>query len=265
MSRPVPAVFGSVFHSQMPVLAYREGKWQPTEWQSSQDLTLAPGAHALHYGSECFEGLKAFRQADGKIVLFRPTANIARMRQSADILHLPRPETQAYLDALVELVKRAADEIPDAPAALYLRPTLIGTDPVIGKAGSPSETALLYILASPVGDYFKVGSPVKILVETEHIRCAPHRQGRFSFRNRPAVYFGFPRRRLFQSRLARENLGGNRTHPLRPAYGPRQMRRQLRFRHALVAEGESRIRRKSSPVLPERRRSGNRRIQLYPD
>ena len=174
MSRPVPAVFGSVFHAQMPVIAYKDGKWQPTEWQTSADLTLAPGAHALHYGSECFEGLKAFRQADGKIVLFRPTANIARMRQSADILHLPRPETEAYLNALIELVKRAADEIPDAPAALYLRPTLIGTDPVIGKAGSPSETALLYILASPVGDYFKAGSPVKILVETEHIRCAPH-------------------------------------------------------------------------------------------
>lgn len=159
MSRPVPAVFGSVFHSQMPVLAYREGKWQPTEWQSSQDLTLAPGAHALHYGSECFEGLKAFRQADGKIVLFRPTANIARMRQSADILHLPRPETQAYLDALVELVKRAADEIPDAPAALYLRPTLIGTDPVIGNTGSPSETALLYILASPSATISKSARP----------------------------------------------------------------------------------------------------------
>ena len=78
------------------------------------------------------------------------------------------------MDALIELVKRSAEEIPDAPAALYLRPTLIGTDPVIGKAGSPSETALLYILASPVGDYFKAGSPVKILVETEHIRCAPH-------------------------------------------------------------------------------------------
>ena len=152
MSRPVPAVFGSVFHAQMPVIAYKDGKWQPTEWQTSADLTLAPGAHALHYGSECFEGLKAFRQADGKIVLFRPTANIARMQQSADILHLPRPETEAYLNALIELVKRAADEIPDAPAALYLRPTLIGTDPVIGKAGSP----------------------VKILVETEHIRCAPH-------------------------------------------------------------------------------------------
>lgn len=158
MSRPVPAVFGSVFHSQMPVLAYREGKWQPTEWQSSQDLTLAPGAHALHYGSECFEGLKAFRQADGKIVLFRPTANIARMRQSADILHLPRPETQAYLDALVELVKRAADEIPDAPAALYLRPTLI--DAVRYRQSRFSfETALLYILASPSATISKSARP----------------------------------------------------------------------------------------------------------
>lgn len=82
MSRPVPAVFGSVFHAQMPVIAHKDGKWQPTEWQTSSDLTLAPGAHALHYGSECFEGLKAFRQANGKIVLFRPTANIARMQQS---------------------------------------------------------------------------------------------------------------------------------------------------------------------------------------
>jgi len=130
MSRPVPAVFGSVFHAQMPVIAHKDGKWQPTEWQTSPPPPPAPGAHALHYGSECFEGLKAFRQADGKIVLFRPTANIARMQQSADILHLPRPETEAYLNALIELVK--------------------------------------------VGDYFKAGSPVKILVETEHIRCAPH-------------------------------------------------------------------------------------------
>lgn len=174
MSRPVPAVFGSVFHAEMPVLAFNNGTWQPVVWQSSQELTLAPGAHALHYGSECFEGLKAFRQANGKIVLFRPTANIARMQQSADILHLPRPETDAFLAALIELAKRAADEIPDAPASLYIRPTLIGADPIIGKAGAPSDTALLYILASPVGDYFKAGSPVKILVDTQNIRCAPH-------------------------------------------------------------------------------------------
>jgi len=173
MSRTVPAVFGSVFHAQMPVIAYKDGKWQPTEWQTSSDLTLAPGAHALHYGSECFEGLKAFRQANGKIVLFRPTANIARMQQSADILHLPRPETEAYLNALIELVKRAADEIPDAPAALYLRPTLIGTDPVIGKAGSPSETALLYVLFCPNGDVQETGASNFILIKGNEIITKP--------------------------------------------------------------------------------------------
>ena len=174
MARAAPAVFGSVFHSEMPVLAYENGAWQPMYWQTSQSFSLPPGAHALHYGSECFEGLKAFRQHDGRIVLFRPDANIARMQQSARLLSLPVPETQAFHTALLELVARAAEEIPDAPGALYLRPTLIGTDPGIGKAGAGSESALLYILASPVGDYFKQGSPMKLLVETEHMRCAPH-------------------------------------------------------------------------------------------
>lgn len=174
MARAVPAVFGSVFHAQMPVLAYENGAWQPVRWQSSDSLTLAPGAHSLHYGSECFEGLKAFRQADDSIVLFRPDANIARMQQSARLLNLPVPDADAFKAALIELVARAAEEIPDAPAALYLRPTLIGTDPVIGKAGVGSDTALLYILASPVGDYFKAGAPMKLVVETEHARCAPH-------------------------------------------------------------------------------------------
>ncbi|MCP2039712.1 branched-chain amino acid aminotransferase [Neisseria sp. HSC-16F19] len=174
MARAVPAVFGSEFHAQMPVLAYENSAWQPVRWQSAHDLALAPGAHALHYGSECFEGLKAFRQQNGRIVLFRPQANIARMQQSARLLNLPVPEEGAFLEALVELVRRAAADVPDAPAALYLRPTLIGTDPVIGKAGVPSDTALLYILASPVGDYFQAGAPMKLLVETENMRCAPH-------------------------------------------------------------------------------------------
>lgn len=174
MAKAAPAVFGSVFYSQMPVLAYENNAWQPTRWQSSESITLAPGAHSLHYGSECFEGLKAFRQQDGSIVLFRPQMNIARMQESARLLNLPVPDADEFLAALIELVSRAEDDIPDAPASLYLRPTLIGTDPVIGKAGVGSETALLYILASPVGDYFKSGSPMKLAVETEHARCAPH-------------------------------------------------------------------------------------------
>ncbi len=174
MAREVPAVFGSVLFEEMPVIAYENGAWQPVRWQSSRSFELSPGAHSLHYGSECFEGLKAFRQKNDRIVLFRPDANIARMQQSARLLSLPVPETESFRAALIELVARAAEIIPDAPAALYLRPTLIGTDPVIGKAGKPSESALFYILASPVGDYFKVGSPMKLLVETQAMRCAPH-------------------------------------------------------------------------------------------
>lgn len=174
MARTAPAVFGSVLHSEMPVLAYENGAWQPVVWQPSDRFSLSPGAHSLHYGSECFEGLKAFRRQDGGIVLFRPGMNIARMQQSARILHLAEPEAAPFLEAMIELVKRAADEIPDAPGSLYLRPTLIGSDTGIGKAAAPSDSTLLYVLASPVGDYFKQGAPMKLLVETEHMRCAPH-------------------------------------------------------------------------------------------
>ena len=174
MSRPVPAVFGSEFYPEMPTVAYQNGAWQPVRWQESATITLPAGAHGLHYGSECFEGLKAFRQKNGDIVLFRPDDNIARMRQSARLLDMPIPEADTFREALFELVRRAADYVPDAPNAMYLRPTLVGTDPVIGKAGHGTTSALLYILASPVGDYFKVGSPMKLLVETEHMRCAPH-------------------------------------------------------------------------------------------
>ena len=174
MSREVPAVFGSVFYPEMPVIAYENGAWQAVRWQESATITLPAGAHGLHYGSECFEGLKAFRQRDDAVVLFRPDDNIARMRQSARLLDMPVPEAAPFREALFELVRRAADIVPDAPNALYLRPTLVGTDPVIGKAGHGTTSAILYILASPVGDYFKVGSPMKLLVETKHMRCAPH-------------------------------------------------------------------------------------------
>ena len=174
MSREVPAVFGSVFYPEMPVIAYENGAWQAVRWQESATITLPAGAHGLHYGSECFEGLKAFRQRDDAVVLFRPDDNIARMRQSARLLDMPVPEAAPFREALFELVRRAADIVPDAPNALYLRPTLVGTDPVIGKAGHGTTSAMLYILASPVGDYFKVGSPMKLLVETKHMRCAPH-------------------------------------------------------------------------------------------
>lgn len=173
MARPIPKTFGSVFYDEM-VLSHYDGGWQPPQWQASNSLTLHPGAHVLHYGSSCFEGLKAFRHEDGRTAVFRVDDHVARMQSSAKSLYLPVPDAAMLKGMILDIVKKSADIIPDAPGSLYLRPTLIGMDSVIGKAAIPSDTALLYILASPVGDYFTPGSELKLLVESHHQRCAPH-------------------------------------------------------------------------------------------
>lgn len=174
MSKPIPSVFGSVFFPEMPVAQFFDEQWQPVSWQLSNSLTLNPASHCLHYGSEVFEGLKAFRHADDSIHIFRLEAHVERMQKSAQAMTLPVPDSKQLSKMIVELVRRAADDVPDARGALYLRPLLLGTDPLIGNAGHPSHNALLLVLASPSGDYFKQGSPLKILIETQHQRCAPH-------------------------------------------------------------------------------------------
>ncbi|MDO5091448.1 MAG: branched-chain-amino-acid transaminase [Cardiobacteriaceae bacterium] len=174
MARAIPQVFGSEFHAQMPLMTFDGNTWSEPLWQASDRLVLHPAAHCLHYGSTIFEGMKAFRHADGRIAVFRLDRHVTRLMHSAQALHLPVPDAGKTRAAILELVRRAADDVPDRPGALYLRPTLIGTEANVGKAGSPSAEAMLYVLASPVGDYFVVGSPMKLLVETEHARCAPH-------------------------------------------------------------------------------------------
>lgn len=174
MAREIPSVFGSKFYHEMPLVAYENQSWGNVKWQASNTLTLHPGAHALHYGSTCFEGMKAFYHEDGKVVIFRLEQHIARLRKSAQLLYMPVPEEALLKEMIVEVVRRSAEEIPEFPGSLYLRPTLIGTDPVIGKAATPSESAYLYVLASPVGDYFTQGAQMRVLIETQNARCAPH-------------------------------------------------------------------------------------------
>jgi branched-chain amino acid aminotransferase len=137
-------------------------------------LPLHPAAHALHYGSACFEGLKAHRGTDGRVRLFRPDAHVARLRRSAELLCLPVPDTDLLEGLLHDVVAANLHEVPEPPGALYLRPVLLGTDPNIGAAAVPSEQALLYVLASPVGDYFDGGGRrLRLLVETEAPRTTP--------------------------------------------------------------------------------------------
>ena len=167
------ASFGSEFADKMSLGWYRDGAWSRPEMQPVRPLSLHPGAHVLHYASTCFDGLKAYRQADGKVRIFRLAAHVQRMRQSAARVSLPVPDEALLSAALMDLVDVNREAVPDYPGALYLRPVIIGTEPDIGAAGHASHEACLFILASPVGAYFTSGHLLRILIDETNMRSAP--------------------------------------------------------------------------------------------
>ncbi|MEX2324437.1 MAG: branched-chain amino acid aminotransferase [Nitriliruptoraceae bacterium] len=166
--------FGTVAAPMMVVSRSVDGVFEPPQVVPVQPLELHPFAHALHYGSSCFEGLKAHRGADGDVRLFRAERHARRLAESAVRLSLPEVDPDHVL-AMIEAAVRANLEVtPPAPGALYLRPVLLGTDPNIGAAAAPSADAMLYVIASPVGDYFAGGlRPLTLLVETRVPRTTP--------------------------------------------------------------------------------------------
>ena len=139
-----------------------------------RDLAISPAAHVLHYSSAIFEGLKAHRQTDGSLAIFRLDRHVERMATSAARLRLPRIDRETLRRMIIDAVEANSEEVPDPPGSLYIRPTLIGTDPDIGAAARPSRSALLYVVNSPVGDYFKGGvRPLTLLMETSAPRTVP--------------------------------------------------------------------------------------------
>lgn len=165
------AQFGTVFCDHISIARYSGGAWAAPSLQPLQPLALHPAAHVLHYASSCFEGFKAYRWADGKARIFRLRDHVERMRASAASLRLPVPDADMLCNMVIDLVARQLDDIPAPPSSLYLRPTLIGTLENIGAAASPSTEALLYVLASPVGDYFQGGTrPLRLLVDDQRAR-----------------------------------------------------------------------------------------------
>jgi len=166
------ATFGTEFAPVMTTTRFDGVSWTEVQLAPSDSLELHPATHALHYGSSCFEGLKAHRQPDGTVVAFRQARHVARLRSSAKGLCLPQPPTGLIDELLDQLIASAAELTPDPPGSLYLRPTLIGTDTSIGAAARPSNTALLYALACPVGDYLPAGE-LTIAVETSRPRTTP--------------------------------------------------------------------------------------------
>lgn len=166
--------FGSVLTERFVVAEYSGSNWSEPRILPLDEFRLSPAAHCLHYGSSCFEGLKAYRWEDDTLVLFRPDQHAVRMSESARRLRLPIPDPSLFQRMVLDAVAAAAEWAPPAPGALYIRPVLIGTDPNIGAASSPSKTAMLYVLTSPVGNYFADGEKaLRLLVEDKIPRTTP--------------------------------------------------------------------------------------------
>lgn len=172
MSDPTKQPFGTVFAPRMTVCTHTDS-W--SEWKTTdvEPISLHPGSHVLHYSSSCFEGLKAYRWANGDVRIFRLDSHVARMQKSAALLHLPIPSPDVVKAMITTAVNENVEHIPDYPGSLYIRPTLFGTTVDIGAAAVPSTEAMFYILCSPVGDYFSGGlRPLRVLL-AERARSTP--------------------------------------------------------------------------------------------
>jgi branched-chain amino acid aminotransferase len=165
--------FGQIFTDHFFNMKYKEGKgWHDAVIEPYRPLNLDPTAMCLHYAQEIFEGLKAYRGRDGSIFLFRPTENIKRMNSSAERLCMPSIDEAIFLDALKKLVVLEKNWIPrGAGTSLYIRPTMIATEPALGV--HPANEYLFFIVVGPVGAYYPQGfSPTKIFVSEEYVRAA---------------------------------------------------------------------------------------------
>lgn len=163
--------FGTEFCDNIAIVRFENDSWGEASVEPLKPLSLHPAAHVFHYASTCFEGFKAYRWDDGKARIYRLADHVARMQKSAASLRLPVPDAEQLSGMVVDLVTKHVNDIPAPPSSLYLRPTLIGTLENIGAAASPSTEATLYVLASPVGDYFAGGATtLKLLVEDQRAR-----------------------------------------------------------------------------------------------
>jgi len=166
--------FGTVFTDHMARITWtRDAGWHDRRVEPYGPLQLDPAAAVLHYGQEIFEGLKAYRHADGSVWSFRPEANAARLRRSARRLALPELSDSDFLGAIEALVGEDLAWVPDfEESSLYLRPFMFASETFLGVR-SAQEVEFL-VIASPVGPYFSGGvQPVSIWVATDFHRAGP--------------------------------------------------------------------------------------------
>jgi branched-chain amino acid aminotransferase len=166
--------FGRVFTDHMAVVRYTEGKgWYDAKITARKPLMIDPAAAVLHYAQEVFEGLKAYRLADGQMALFRPDANARRFNASAGRLAMPELPEETFIESVRQLVRIDREWFPTVEGgSLYIRPFMFASEVFLGV--KPSSEYLYLVILSPVGGYFKSGaSAVSIWVSQHYTRAAP--------------------------------------------------------------------------------------------
>lgn len=164
--------FGTKFTDHMFIMDYNDGEgWHDPRIVPYQPICLDPSAMVFHYGQEMFEGMKAYKTEDGRVLLFRPNKNIHRTNVTNDRLCIPQIDEDDMFQAINDLIKVEKDWIPTPKGtSLYIRPFIIATDPFLGVRASNSYKFM--VILCPVGAYYKEGiNPVKIWVETEYVRA----------------------------------------------------------------------------------------------
>ena len=164
--------FGKIFTDHMFLMDYAADRgWHNARIVPFGPIPTHPASTVFHYGAEIFEGMKAYRAADGTIRLFRPLENVCRLNQSAERLCLPTIDEEGCLDILNQLVELEKDWVPHSEGtSLYLRPFLYGNDPHLGVHAV--SNAVFAVICSPVGAYYATGlNPVSIAIESEDVRA----------------------------------------------------------------------------------------------
>ncbi len=166
--------FGKYFTDRMLLIEWKAGQgWCDARIEPYAPFVLDPACLVFHYAQEIFEGLKAYKWDDGRVALFRPEMNARRFNQSGDRICLPPVPEELFLKGIEQLVSLERDWIPTASGtSLYIRPTLIAVEPVLGV--KPSDHYYFYVILSPVGAYYAAGfNPINIMVEDYYVRAVP--------------------------------------------------------------------------------------------
>ncbi|GAB2662786.1 branched-chain amino acid aminotransferase [Flavihumibacter cheonanensis] len=162
--------FGRYFTDHMLEAEYADGEWKSVQIKPYQALSLEPSLAALHYGQAIFEGIKAYRDAEGNAFIFRPFDNFRRFNTSAARMNMPEVPEEIFMEGMRKLIALDKNWIPAIKDhSLYIRPFMFATDTMLGVR--PSATYKFLIILSPTGPYF--AAPMKILVEEHYTRAAP--------------------------------------------------------------------------------------------